>query len=351
MIGGEFPTALLPSEIRGIGEKKIRALFVVGGNPAMALGDPGETVAAFKSLKLLVTIDPSMNETAKLSHYVIATKLPYERPDLTYLHERFFEEPFVQVAAPVVEAPSGTIEDWEFFWGLSRRMGLQLTLSDTKVGAAAKSGGSLLNMDVKPTSEDLIRLLCERAALSYDELKTQPSGTRISRDPIKIVEPASDTGARLDVCPDDVVLELRQVREETADRTYRYRYRLTVRRLLETMNSAYRDARRTRKRYPVNAAYMNPTDMAAEGLSNGSAIEIESDNGKIIGYAKSDSSLRPGIISMAHLWGKLDLAEDAEGREGAFTGHLVSLKANLETINYMPRQSGIPVGIRKFSPG
>ena len=44
-IFGEYPTALLPREIIGTGEDKIRALIVVGGNPLKAIGDPDKTLS------------------------------------------------------------------------------------------------------------------------------------------------------------------------------------------------------------------------------------------------------------------------------------------------------------------
>lgn len=48
---------------------------------------------------------------------------------------------------------------------------------------------------------------------------------------------------------------------------------------------------------------------------------------------------------MPHQWGKLDPDRDPDGQAGSFTGRLVSLQENLEAINFMPRQSAIPVAI------
>lgn len=125
---GEFPSALLPQEITTPGEHRIRALINFGGDPVMALGDPGRTVPAFRELDLLVSLDARMNETGKLSHYVVATSQPFERHDLSTPGEALYPEPFAQYTAPVVEKPAGTIHDWEFFWEVASRMERPLTL-------------------------------------------------------------------------------------------------------------------------------------------------------------------------------------------------------------------------------
>jgi anaerobic selenocysteine-containing dehydrogenase len=123
-------------------------------------------------------------------------------------------------------------------------------------------------------------------------------------------------------------------------------FRLTSRRQLESMNSAYTNASRTRLRYPVNPAFMNPQDMEAQGIIEGDSVEISSAHGTVVAIARRDSSLRRGVISMTHAWGAPDPAADPRGTRGAFVGRLISLEKDLESINYMPRQSAIPVAVR-----
>ncbi len=74
------------------------------------------------------------------------------------------------------------------------------------------------------------------------------------------------------------------------------------------------------------------------------AVRIRSDDGEIIGYAKSDPSMRPGVVSMSHCWGTSADA-DPLNLKGAHTGILISLQSELQSINRMPRQSGIPVDL------
>ena len=346
---GEYPTALLPDEIAGRGDDRIRALIVVGGNLVKALGDPRRTAHALRTLELLVTLDPRATETAALSHYAIATSVPYERLDCTAMYDNLFVVPFAQVATPVVERPNGVIDDWEFFWGLARRMRKPLPLKRPMFGAAhddIPGPELLLAPEPKPRTEDLVRWVASQGGVPYDALVAHPEGVLAEVSHLKVEPAGADDGARLDVFPSDVADELSRAKRDRAASPFPFR--LTVRRLLETMNSAYRCAPRTRQRHPVNPAYMNPDDMAAAGIREGSVVEIRSAHDAIVARVSADLGMRRGAVALSHGWGALDAGSDPSGETGAFTGRLISLEDRHESINAMPWQSAIPVDIRPW---
>ena len=343
---GEFPTALLPQEILAPGPDRIRALIVFGGNPLTALGDPARAEPAFADLELLVSLDARMNETARMAHYVIATSQHFERHDLSIPGDSLYPEAFAQYAPPVVPGPAGTIHDWEFFWGVASRLKLPLTLKYWNYGLSydAIPGGLPLDMERAPDPEDMMRYLCEHGDVSFDELRANPGGVRPVRPP-QYVKAAPDNGARLELCPPDVAAELHAVLEEVVDD--RFKYRLACRRILDAMNSAYRDSPQTVRKYPLNWAYMNPDDMREDGIDDNALIEIQSESGRILGVARAESQLRRGVVSMTHLYGSLAPSTDPYAQRGSHTGRLTSLQKHLEPINFMPRFSGIPVNIRR----
>ncbi|MGO9934708.1 MAG: molybdopterin-dependent oxidoreductase [Steroidobacteraceae bacterium] len=347
---GEYPSALLPAEIVGNGADKIRALIVVGGNPLKAIGDPMRTLAAFKQLELLVTLDPRPTETAAISHYSIATSLPYERFDYSGMYDVLYSVSFAQAARPLLDRPAGVIDDWEFFWGLAQRMGRPLVLKKPTFGAShTQIGGPVLELspERKPEAEDLVRWMSSQHLIHYDQLIAQPQGVRL--DDHAFIKPAEeDDGSRLDLCPADVAAELVKVRQ--ARRTdAAFPFRLTSRRQLESMNSAYSNASKTRLRYPVNPAFMNPQDMEEAGYANCDIVEISSEHGMVVAAVQRDPGLRRGVVSMTHGWGAVDSATDPEGVSGAFVGRLVSIEAHLQSFNFMPLQSAIPVAVRPHS--
>lgn len=346
---GEFPTALLPDEIQHEGPDRVRALISFGGNPVMGLGDPARAVPAFEDLELLVSLDARMNETCELSDYVIATSQPYERHDLSIPGDALYPEAFAQYAAPVVDKPGGVIDDWAFFWGIAARMGVPLTLKYWNYGLdyAAIPEGMELSLDTPPDPEEMVRFLCRKSRVPFEQLRDNPGGVRPDMPP-QYVQPAPEgASGRLELCPPDIAAELEKVLVESDDP--RFTYQLTCRRLLETMNSAYRGAARTRDNYPVNWAYMNPEDMWEDGIEDGAEIEISSEVGRIVGVARGEDRLRRGVVSMAHMFGGLAPSRDPEAQHGSYTGQLTSLEKYLEPINFMPRFSGVPVNVRLVS--
>jgi anaerobic selenocysteine-containing dehydrogenase len=347
-IYGEIPTGALPGEILEPGPDKIRALIVVGGNPVKALGQPDKTLRAFRDLELLVSLDVRQNDTVNLADYAIAAALPMERHDVSYIFDglAWSNRPFVQYAAPITAPPPGVIDETLFFWGIARRMGIALEYRKIglSVSYADAPAGHKLDMTTPPDPEHYARWWLEGSAVDFDALRDAPGG--IAPDlPVHTVQATADNGARMDLCPSDVAAELATVFGERTDAARPYR--LAVRRLLETMNSAYRQSSSTARRYPVNPAFMNPDDMTNEGLTSGDRIEIASRHGALFGKVQADTSVRPGMISMAHCWGETDLERDVQQEQGSFTGRLVSLDEDVEPINHMPTQSGISVAIRK----
>lgn len=345
-IFGEFPTAALPDEILTPGENKIRALIVWSGNPIKALGQPEKTLRAFDDLDLLVTIDPRMTDTAKRADYILAPTLQYERHDVNAIADVMGHGlPFVQYATPVVKAPAGTIDEVEIFWRFARQLGIQLEFRKIVVAMSYEHAapGLRIDMETIPDQADLARQWCDGGKIDFDTLRANPGGVLLDVRGDEVL-PAEDGGERLDLCPDDIAAELADVARETDGTAFPYR--LAVRRLLETMNSAFQSAETTRRRHPTNFALMNPTDLAKEGLTDGGRVTIESVNGRLSGVVRSDKDIRCGTISMSHMWGELeDDAAISAAKGGGFTGHLVSLERDLDPINLMPLQTGIPVRI------
>jgi anaerobic selenocysteine-containing dehydrogenase len=312
------------------------------------MGDPAVAKPAFEQLELLVSLDCRQNETGKLAHYVIATTQQFERPEITASGDSMYPVPFVQYTAAIVPPPAGVIHDWEFFWGISARMKIPLTLKYWQYGLkyADMPGGLSLDMVHKPEANDMLRFLCSESAVDFETLQASPGGVRPA-DGASHVLPPPDEGGRLELCPPDVADELAQLAASVPDD--RFRYRLCCRRIAEAVNSAFRDSARARRRYPVNYLHMNPDDMLEAAIEQHQLVDIRSQVGSIRTLAQADERLRRGVVSMTHMFGPLTGSDPiAEG--GANVGQLTSLTSDLQAINFMPRFSAIPVDIAAVKP-
>jgi anaerobic selenocysteine-containing dehydrogenase len=231
------------------------------------------------------------------------------------------------------------VDDWEIFWGLAKRLDLQLTYD-----------GVPLDMSKRPTTDSLLAIVARHAPVSFEELKSYELGKIFDEKP-QFVE-AADPGhpGRFTVMPEDVAAEMHQVAAEThrcqpyLDDGKTFTHLLTSRRVREVQNSAYRNLPITRARMPYNYAYLHPDEIALLQIHVGDKILISSATDSIQAVVAADPTVRTGVISMTHGWGGLP-DETIYERDGSNTGLLISTDRDLEPINAMPRMSAIPVNI------
>ncbi|MDF8331988.1 molybdopterin-containing oxidoreductase family protein [Novosphingobium cyanobacteriorum] len=335
---GEMMAGTLAEEIMAPDEDRVRALFVVGGNPASSMPDQQRMVEALRELDLLVLIDPAWNETARLADFVLPGRLLYEVPAVPLLNVEpyFFPIPFAQYTPAVVPAPPETRDDWRYLWELSRRIGRPYSFN-----------GIALDMEAPPTSEALLARLLEGAQVPLEEIARHPSGG-VFEVPEQFVEP-STRETRFEVMPADVAAELGTVAQEGWARTSAvdaaWPFRLIVHRVRETYNGQYRDLPAIRKRLQTNRAWCHPDDLAAAGFAPDDLVDIVSAFGRIPAVLGEDASVRRGAIAMTHGFGGLpDDPQDAQAR-GANPNRLIDAARDCEPINAMPRMSAIPIRI------
>jgi anaerobic selenocysteine-containing dehydrogenase len=198
-----MPTTALADEILLEGDGRVRALINLGGNPVAAWPDQLKTIAAMKKLDLLVQIDIKMSATAKLAHYVIAPKHSLEMPGITLNQDYLalygvgfgYPEAYGQYTPAITDPPAGAdvVEEWEFFYETAKRMGLALELRQMGLVGPAKGEAVPLDMERKPTSEEIFAILMRDARISFEELRRHPHGA-VFPDPPVFVAPSSRAG-------------------------------------------------------------------------------------------------------------------------------------------------------------
>lgn len=357
-----LPTAALPDEILLEGEGQVRALICIGGNPALAWPDQLKTVSALRQLDLLVSIDTEMSATARLSHYVIAPKLSLEQPGHTlaietlsgYAYGMGYEVPYAQYAAQLVAPPPGAdvIEDWEFFHGLARRMGLPLSL-DSAVPWIAGGGAAppvALDMDRRPTTEELLDILVRGSRVPLERVKSHPHGHVFDDEPVTVLPADPASTARLELSDPVMLAELEEVACEVQHASPEPAWRLVPRRLPDVYNSFGRSHERLVRHFAYNPAFMHPDDLEKLEVTAGDLIEIRSDHGAILGIAEADATLRRGLVSMTHAFGDLP-GTGGEGeaeqvhRAGSNIGRLIPTDRNHDPHCGIPWMSALPVSV------
>jgi anaerobic selenocysteine-containing dehydrogenase len=338
LIGGEMVTGKLSEDITQPGPGAIRFMLNHGGNPASSVPDQQKMVDALRSLECLVSIEPVMSLTARLSHYILPPKLQFERPDLPiYLFEpSIFPKPYTRYTPPVVDVPadSEVCDEWKVMWSLAAKLGRPMTYM-----------GAPLDMKTPPEEDDLIALTLAASPVTLDELKRHPMGYFHQEEQFALpADPA--TSGKFMTMPADVEAEVAMVKADfTAAPQTKFAFLMSNRRDRHRMNSMGATLPGLRKATPYNVAHMNAEDMTAQSIATGDWIELSSEHGAIIVIVEADETLRRGVVSISHGFGGLPEVRDFLN-EGVSPNLLISTDNNLQTINAMPRMTAIPVNVR-----
>jgi anaerobic selenocysteine-containing dehydrogenase len=337
-LGEEMPCNVLADEILTPGDGQIRALIVVGGNPVVAFPNQEKMVRAMQDLDLLVCMDIRETATTRHADYVLAPSMCLERDDITNLSEWWHETPYARYARALVPPPGDTLDEWEMFWEIARRMGVPLRLA-----------GGEPEMTTRPTKAEILDLISAGGLVPPTKVRDDtPDGRAIVYADLapRVTPPPEDVPeARFTLTPDDVIAELRT----RLARPVETGFRLTSRRTKHVFNSSGHDYPALMKKGRSNFAHMNPDDMARLGIADESPIEITSANGQLFGLAKASPDVRPGVISMAHAFGDVDTGLDGLRTHGNSTNRLVDETRDYDPITGQSRQSAIPVEVRKVT--
>ncbi len=151
---------LIPAIERGT----LKALYVVGADPVLAMPDYERTLAALKRLELLVVQDAFLTDTAELAHVVLPAAVTAE-DEGTFTNA----EGLVQRLRAAVPAPGEAKQDWAIVCRLAQVLGADWVYSQP---------------------EDVLREISEVApayrGLSYRELETEGQEVAAERSGSKL---------------------------------------------------------------------------------------------------------------------------------------------------------------------
>ena len=348
-IGDEMPCNVMADEILTPGKGQIRALFCVGGNPMIAFPNQEKVSRALEDLPLLVAIDPWLSATSRRAHYILGPKVALEREDATLLGEMYFEEPYAHYTEAVVEAQGDTIEEWEFFWHIAKRLELPLSIH-----------GQTVPMDRCPSKYEITELMAVGSRISLARIKAETSadGGKVYSEARGIVAGKSpNNNNRFRVLPDDVRDQLCEVANEALNESGlvatedSFSHLLISRRIKQFFNSTGHNLQQLKEKGTTNYAYIHPADLANMGIESESMVQISSSAGTIIGVVKASTDLKVGVISMAHAFGDTDSDATNVKEQGSSTNRLVSDEHYFDPITGQARQSAIPVSVRAYVTG
>lgn len=350
-----MPTGALADKILADhDDNPIRAMISCAGNPVGAWPDQRKTIAAMERLVLLVQIDPWMSATARLADYVIAPRIWLEVAGTSQVLDWLTRngtgygqaDPYAQYSAPILVPPadSDLIEEWEFFYELSRELGLSLSV-------APDLGPDMppvpLPMELKPTTDEVLEILARGSKVSLAEVKAIEGGAIFPGEPV-FVGPGADHEKFKLAHPDmiaDLAAEAAALVPAEAVPGARG-FRLLCRRMMHVYNSSFVGALPSSAR-PYNPVFLAPDDLRMLAIEDGDTVEIRSDHDAICGVAMADETLRRGTVSMSFGFGSLPQDDPAFRLIGSNPSRLIRNDQVFDRYSGQPLMTNIAVDISR----
>jgi len=313
---GGLPTAAIAGEVFA---GNIRALFIMGGNPALVFPESATVRRALEEVELLVVCDIRRTETTELADVVFPVTSQFERADLNT--GLFFPEPYMQYTAPMV-APAGDRKPTSWvFAELSRRMGVPV------MGDAALAAG--LPEDF--TDDDVLEVMAGESRIPWSDVRDAVHGVRVPQAPAPGWLIPDLLPGLLDLAPAPLVGQFEAWAAAEPDGSLV----LVNRRLPRQMNSTLRDVGAQATLGPLPTVLVHPDDAAANGVRAGEEVLVESRYGSAAASVEVTETIRRGVVSIPHGWGAPNVND------------LTSTTEELDPLTAMPRFSGFPVTLRR----
>ncbi len=313
-VAGQLPAVALADEIAA---GKLRALVVLGGNPATAFPDPERARDQLACLDALAVVDVARTATVHLATHVFPATGQLERADVD-MNTHLAIGPGPRATRSVVAAGADRRPMWWIVAALAARLGGDLL-------------GGLDPGDALGVVTDELFLGGALGAVGHDAAAVFAHGARHvdDADPVGWFRDEVLPGGRFALAHEVLFERLAAHRPPAAPLV------LTPRREMGWSNSVRYGARRTDGRdEPELRAH--PDDLAAAGVGAGGRARVVSRHGSIVASVHADPAVRRGCVSVTH------------ARADANASVLVGAREDVDPLSTMPWMSGVPVELHPF---
>jgi len=353
--GGELPVAALSEEIDTAGEKRIRALVCIAGNPMLSTPNGARLGKALASLDFMVSIDIYRNETTRFADVILPPTGHLERGNFDFFFHALMVRQSVKWTPPVFEKPAGAMHQWEILRELTARLSGATTEAVDEamlqhfLGAAVGPGTACPDV----TSEEARRALGDVAGperLIDLRLRAGPWGDRFVAAPaadgqprlslatLRAAEHGIDLGpiaprlpnllatesGKIELAPPLLVEDVARLRAALDARSAGDDLVLVGRRHLRSNNSWMHNVEALAKGPERCTLLVNPHDATRLGLADGGRARVRSRVGEVTAPVVVSDEIRPGVVSLPHGFG-----HDADGAQLAVAHRHAGVNSNL----------------------
>ncbi|MFC4786545.1 molybdopterin-dependent oxidoreductase [Nocardioides sp. MAHUQ-72] len=295
---GELPVAALREEIETPGEGQVRALLTLAGNPVLSTPDGAALDRAVAGLDFMVAVDIYVNETTRHADVILPPTTALERDHYDLVFHLLAVRDTARFTPAVLEPEKGALHDWQIYRELARRTTALLRVKPPLRKRLAQRA----RLSASPTVLVGLLLRRGRSGVTLRRLRAHPSG--IDLGPLRagqLPERLPHPGGRVRAAPPLVLDDLERLR--TVPQPDPDGLLLVGRRHQRDCNSWLHNAERLTRGRPRHQLLMNPADLTARGLADGSVVTVASAVGKVRVEVSASEEMMRGVVSLPHGYG------------------------------------------------
>ena len=276
---------------------KLKAFYVVGGNPLMSMPDSNAFTEAFKKLELLVVHDMVMTETAQIAHYVLPACSHLEKWGVAYTYNVCHCLPYLMLRKKCIEPLHESRSEWWVYTELAKRLGLEALFP-------WKSEEDLVRFELEPSGLPFEYLLNEKPEGGFYQNKVYEMTNNLFPTPSRKIEIYSDALEHVGFDPLPTYQEpLRS--PMSAEVAFLEEYPLilsTGHRNYYYTHSQHRNVKALRDQAPEPEMEIGVETAKKYDLKTGDMSIIKSNRGQVKMKARVDDRIAEGVVFVPHGW-------------------------------------------------
>jgi formate dehydrogenase (coenzyme F420) alpha subunit len=276
--------------------EKIKAFFVIGGNPLVSMSDSNAFREAFKKLELLVVHDLFMTETGECAHYVLPACSHLEKWGLAYTYNVCHGLPYLMLRKKAIEPLYESWSEWKLFTELAKKLGIGDLFP-------WQSEEELVAFELGPTGLTFEQLLNDKPEGVYFKEKVYGMGEGGLQTVSRKLEIYSSVLEEIGFDPMPTYLEPQRSPASSPELLEKYPLILsTGNRNRYYTHGQFRRIKSLQEKNPEPQAEMGPQTARASGISDGDDVIIETNRGSVRMKALVSERVAEGIVLVPHGW-------------------------------------------------
>ena len=380
---GEYPIAALAEEISTPGERKLRALVTIAGNPVLSTPNSGKLDAALASLDFMVSIDIYLNETTRHADVILPPPSHLQRDHYDLLLLPFAVRNVANYSDAVLPLDDGQWDEWEILAKLAvivqgagvdadHTVADDLAVSSMVHHAVSDPNSNISGRDAEEILAELSRNGRRGPArmldfmlrtgpygdafgaapdgVSLDKLRANPHGIDFGALQPRLPEVLRTASGKVELAPSELIADLDRLwsRVEDSDEMLDGRDLVLVgRRHLRSNNSWMHNLEVLVKGKPRCTLQMHPLDAATRGISDGQHVSVASRVGRVSAPVELTDEIRPGVVSLPHGWGHgvAGTQMRVAGEYAGVNSNILTDEAAMDPLSGTSVLNGIPVSV------